>query len=608
MSDDDLAELVEIGDLDELIRATDRMCDAREWARLVELRDRCRRAVERGKQLWPAANHVEYRLALEAPGEYAARMLTDVAGLFGLGPLAEVAAARHAWAELAPYVPGTPTAAMCAHERVLRGEDLRAVELGGPDPLEVPRVLCDWEPRYPLAEYRSGDAAFPSPPPVGAGTATEVGAGAERIPHSGVARTLRDLVHPWTADGDATTAAVRGDVRAAIGVLDGPEVRLVEIDVADALAWLGWAGASGGAHGRRRGAAAGRLDAWMVLAELVELGDVWPLDPDELGARSRQPPLVRVGRGGYRPHGLGAAPRGGGSRTRGRVRAHGPRPGLTHDGGPAVPVPGRPPGTGLRSRTDVTTVMSAATARGDHMPAQTIEYPFDGTTHIGHLAVPDSGGTGPAVLLAHEGPGLDDHVRGRADRLAALGYTAFALDYHGGPMEIGAAFERVGVLAGDEGADAALGQAGLDVLLAQPGVDAARVAAMGYCFGGALVLALARTGVPLAAVIGFHASLPAGTVESNRRIAGRVLMCMGTEDPIVERRRPACVRGGDDRGRDGAVGDGALRRRGAHVHQPGGRPPRDAGHRVRRLRRRAFVAFRARRPRGDDRAALSRIL
>ena len=54
---EDMAELIEIGDLDELLRATDRLCDAREWAALVELRDRCRKAVERGKQLWPAANH-----------------------------------------------------------------------------------------------------------------------------------------------------------------------------------------------------------------------------------------------------------------------------------------------------------------------------------------------------------------------------------------------------------------------------------------------------------------------------------------------------------------------------------------------------------------------
>ena len=284
---EDMAELIEVADLDELVRATDRLCDAREWLTLLELRDRCRKAVERGKQLWPAANHMEYRLALESPGEVAARMLTDVAGQFGLGPLAEVAAARHEWSELAPFAPRTPPAATCLYERVVRGEDLRGVELPGPDPFELPRALCEWE-QYPVAEYRSHDADFPSPPPPPGGEVTDVGEHRERIVHTGVARTLRDLVHPWTADGDATAVAVRGDVRAAIGALDGPEVRLVEVDLATAVAWLGWAGASGGAHGRRRGAAAGRLDAWMVLSELVDLGEFWPPDPGELGERARR--------------------------------------------------------------------------------------------------------------------------------------------------------------------------------------------------------------------------------------------------------------------------------------------------------------------------------
>ena len=98
--------------------------------------------------------------------------------------------------------------------------------------------------------------------------------------------SLRDLVHPWTAEGDASAVAVHGGARDAIGAISGPEVRLSEVGLATALAWLGWAGASGGAHGRRRGAAAGRLDAWMVLAELVDLSEIWPPEPDELGARA----------------------------------------------------------------------------------------------------------------------------------------------------------------------------------------------------------------------------------------------------------------------------------------------------------------------------------
>ena len=283
---EDLVELVEIGDLDELLRATDRLCDAREWSELLELRDRCRAAVERGKQLWPAANHVEYRLALEAPGSYAARMLTDVAGDFGLGPLAEVAATGHEWSDLARHAPGTPTASMCLHERVVRGEDLTGVELPGPDPLELPRCRESWEPDYPVANYRSDTAEFPSPPPGPTGAATEVHGGVAPIARNGVVRTLRDLVHPWTAEGNATAVAVAGDVRAAIGAIDGPEVRLAEVELHVALAWLGWAGASGGAHGRRRGAAAGRLDTWMVLSELVELGEEWPPNGRQIGTRA----------------------------------------------------------------------------------------------------------------------------------------------------------------------------------------------------------------------------------------------------------------------------------------------------------------------------------
>lgn len=64
--------------------------------------------------------------------------------------------------------------------------------------------------------------------------------------------------------------------------------------------------------------------------------------------------------------------------------------------------------------------------------ATDIEYEADGRTMVGRLALPAGQGRRPAVLIAHEGPGLDDHQRFRADQLAELGYVAFALDYQGG--------------------------------------------------------------------------------------------------------------------------------------------------------------------------------
>ncbi len=166
----------------------------------------------------------------------------------------------------------------------MRGEDLLGVAALGPDPLELPLALCAWEPNYAVAEYRSHDADFPSPPPpTGPATTVEVQNDGESLGATGVTRTLRDLVHPWTADGEATAVSVRGGVRSAVGALDGPEVRLTPMDAPDAFAWLGWAGASGGAHGRRRGAAAGRLDTWMILAELTGITQDWPPDASALG-------------------------------------------------------------------------------------------------------------------------------------------------------------------------------------------------------------------------------------------------------------------------------------------------------------------------------------
>jgi dienelactone hydrolase len=170
------------------------------------------------------------------------------------------------------------------------------------------------------------------------------------------------------------------------------------------------------------------------------------------------------------------------------------------------------------------------------MHIQDIQYEVDGQRMVGQFAVDDyRRGRRPAVLVSHEGPGLDDHVRGRAVRLAGLGYAAFALDYHGEGrvLPIEQIMERLGVLSADTGLTRRLGRAGLDVLLAQPSVDPDRVAAVGFCFGGAMSLELARSGAELRAVVGFHSGFTPPNPTDSRNIRASVLMCSGADDPLV---------------------------------------------------------------------------
>jgi hypothetical protein len=123
-----------------------------------------------------------------------------------------------------------------------------------------------------------------------------------------------------------------------------------------------------------------------------------------------------------------------------------------------------------------------------------IAYEADGRSMIGSLGIPDQPGPRPAVLIAHEANGLDEYQKSRAHQLAELGYVAFALDYHGDgtPPEFSEAQARTGELSDDADRMRAIGRASLEVLLAEPATDPTRIAAIGYCFGGALMLELAR--------------------------------------------------------------------------------------------------------------------
>ncbi len=164
-----------------------------------------------------------------------------------------------------------------------------------------------------------------------------------------------------------------------------------------------------------------------------------------------------------------------------------------------------------------------------------ITYDIDGLTMTAHLALPSGQGPWPAVLIGHDGIGLEAYQRGRTDQLAERGYVALAMDYHAGRTYFGdpeAMLARVMPLLADPDRMRAVGRAALDLLLATPGVDSSRLGALGYGAGGTIVLELAKDGVPFKALAAVHPGLSAARPEDWTKATGTFLLCTGTEDPI----------------------------------------------------------------------------
>ncbi len=277
-----LSELVEAADPAALLRAVDDLVATRSWDDMISLAEACEDAVERGKQLWSIAQHIDYRLALEAPADYAAGVLQPGVARFALGPLTEVCASTHTWDELSPHLDEPRIAAYVAQERVLRGEVLEGQENAHPEILELPLGLLSFEPTYALARYASSyvEVAEPWDPPT---SWSEVGdSEGPPLEDDELADALLDLVRPWTSEsnGSADVAVVEGDAAGAIHALGGPAVRRVPLSADEGIQRVAWAASSGGAHGRRRGAAYGRFAAWYLTA--LALGLEWPADPWEL--------------------------------------------------------------------------------------------------------------------------------------------------------------------------------------------------------------------------------------------------------------------------------------------------------------------------------------
>ncbi len=170
-----------------------------------------------------------------------------------------------------------------------------------------------------------------------------------------------------------------------------------------------------------------------------------------------------------------------------------------------------------------------------------VTYATDSTNLKGYIAFDENKkGKRPGILIVHEWWGHNDYVRERADMLAKLGYTAIAVDMYGDgkqaahPQDAGK-FAR-SVFTNLPEAKARF-NAAMKLLKEQGSVDDEKIAAIGYCFGGSVVLTMANSGADLDAVAAFHSGvgLP---IPPNDKLKANVLVCNGAADPFIN---PASV-------------------------------------------------------------------
>jgi len=143
------------------------------------------------------------------------------------------------------------------------------------------------------------------------------------------------------------------------------------------------------------------------------------------------------------------------------------------------------------------------------MISQNLNYAADGKPRTGFLAYDEMRpGSRPVVLVLHEGAGLGEHVRERARRLAALGYVAFALDLFGGRFESREqGLSMIASMTADPSGIRRHVNEAIELMKAWPQVDPARVAVIGFCFGGWAALEIARGGAAVGCVVSFHGGL-----------------------------------------------------------------------------------------------------
>jgi dienelactone hydrolase len=169
-----------------------------------------------------------------------------------------------------------------------------------------------------------------------------------------------------------------------------------------------------------------------------------------------------------------------------------------------------------------------------------VTYQDGGTTMKGFVVYDDAvQGKRPGIVMVHEWWGITKHIHNEAQKFAQQGYTAFIADMYGDAKTADNP-KDAGALSGSVMKDAKVMEARFNAarteLARHPTVDPTRIGAVGYCFGGAVVLNMARAGANLAAVAGFHASLGLNTpAPGPGTVKAKILVLNGADDPFVKR-------------------------------------------------------------------------
>lgn len=189
-------------------------------------------------------------------------------------------------------------------------------------------------------------------------------------------------------------------------------------------------------------------------------------------------------------------------------------------------------------------VLAAAAAVALHagsvqaaLKTQWVDYKQGDVALSGYLVYDDAlKGKRAGVLMIHDRSGFSEGTLADARMIAGLGYVVFAEDMFGKgivPKDVPEMTNLIGIYDKDRPLMRERAKAGFEVLKEQPMVDPAKLAAVGYCFGGTTGLELVETGVPLVGFISVHGAFANFTPEMAKNIKGRVLILHGAEDPVA---------------------------------------------------------------------------